>query len=512
MNDEYAVKMQGITKCFGDFCALEQVDLSVRRGSIHSILGENGAGKTTLMNILYGFYTCDSGKIYVDGKLCEILTPSDAIKLGIGMVHQHFMLVEPYTVLQNIILGDETVKGLGVIDYKKARKQVEKLALEYHFNIDLDAKIQDITVGMQQRVEIMKALYRGAELLILDEPTSVLTPQEIEELIDIMHNMVKSGKTIIIITHKLAEIMKSSDECTVIRKGENVATVRVEDTDENELAALMVGREVHFTVDKKNVPQGNVVFSVDNLSVDDDRGIKKVDDISFGIRAGEIFGIAGVDGNGQQELFEAIASLRKAKAGSIHIKGTDIINTDPKTMFKSGICVIPEDRQKSGLILDFTVAENLIIEKIGCEPFSKHGFLNLKKIKENATNLIREYDVRPDNCENTRAGALSGGNQQKAIIAREISNNPELLIAVQPTRGLDVGAIEFVHKSIVRHRNQGKAVLLISLELEEVLKLSDRIAVIYNGKIVDVLNAEDADENKIGLLMAGGKNNEYKDA
>jgi len=508
VNAEFAVKMQGITKYFGDFCALKEVELAVRAGTIHSILGENGAGKTTLMNILYGFYTCDSGKIFVHGSEQEISTPKDAINLGIGMVHQHFMLVEPYTVLQNIILGDETTKIPGIIDYKKARRKIEGLAQAYHFNIDLDAKIQDITVGMQQRVEIMKALYRGAEILILDEPTSVLTPQEIDELIDIMHSMVKNGKTIVIITHKLAEIMKSSDECTVIRKGKNVASVKIEDTSENELAELMVGRKVHFTVEKENRKTGEVIFSVDRLTVEDDRGITKVNDISFGIRAGEIFGIAGVDGNGQQELFEAIASLRKAKTGSIHMKGVNITNTSPREMFENGICVIPEDRQKSGLVLEFTVAENMVLEKIGRAPFSRHGLLDLKKIRKNATDLIREYDVRPEHCEDTRAGALSGGNQQKAIIARAISNDPDLLIAVQPTRGLDVGAIEFVHKAIVGQRNQGKAILLISLELEEVLKLSDRIAVLYNGKFADILDAKDADENRIGLLMAGGKNDE----
>lgn len=508
MEKDYAVKMQGITKCFGDFCALDRVDLTVKKGSIHSILGENGAGKTTLMNILYGFYTCDNGKIFVNGEQREILEPGDAIRLGIGMVHQHFMLVEPYTVLQNIILGDEKTKGPGVIDYKTARAQVDHLAKTYRFNIDLDAKIQDITVGMQQRVEILKALYRGAEILILDEPTSVLTPQEIDELIDIMHSMVKNGKTVIIITHKLAEIMKSSDECTVIRKGENVATVDVADTGENELAELMVGRKVHFTVDKKARDTGKTIFSIDHLRVEDDRGVVKVDDLSLGVREGEIMGIAGVDGNGQQELFEAIASLRKVKAGSIHINGIDITNSSPKEMFENGICVIPEDRQKNGLILDFTVAENMILEKVGKTPFSRHGFLNLKKIRENAVQLIREYDVRPENCEDTRAGALSGGNQQKAIIAREITNDPDLLIAIQPTRGLDVGAIEFVHKAIVEQRNQGKAVLLISLELEEILKLSDRIAVIYNGKIVEVLDAGQADESRIGLLMAGGQNDE----
>ncbi|MDL2236478.1 ABC transporter ATP-binding protein [Christensenellaceae bacterium OttesenSCG-928-K19] len=505
MDATYAVEMKSISKYFGGFCALDNVDLCVQKGEIHAILGENGAGKTTLMNILYGFYEADSGEVWTNGQKREIKTPKDAISLGIGMVHQHFMLVETYTVLQNIILGDEHIKGPGVIDYKKAKAEIKKLAEDYHFNIDLDAKIQDITVGMQQRVEIIKALYRGADILILDEPTSVLTPQEIEELIDIMHNMVQNVKTIIIITHKLAEIMKSADTCTVIRRGKNIDKVAVANTCEKDLAELMVGRAVEFTVEKQECRRGSALLQIDGLVVEDDRKIKKVDGLSLELFEGEILGIAGVDGNGQKELFEAVTSLRKAKSGSIRIDGQDIQNTSPRKTFEAGISVIPEDRQKSGLVLDFTIAENMVLEKVQNAPFSKHGILDWKVIRQNADKLTKEYDVRPDGSAGMRAGALSGGNQQKAIIAREISNDGRVLVAVQPTRGLDVGAIEFVHNAILSERDKGKGVLLISLELDEVLKLSDRVAVIYNGRIVNIIDAKDADEKRIGLLMAGGE-------
>ncbi len=505
MEEQYAVMMQDITKRFGDFCALDQVNLSIRKGSIHAILGENGAGKTTLMNILYGLYHSDSGKISIYGKKQELRTPKDAIELGIGMVHQHFMLVENYTVLQNIILGDEKVGFLGKIDYKTARKELEQLIKEYNFHVDLNQKVQDITVGMQQRVEIIKALYRGAEILILDEPTSVLTPQEIDELLEIMKNMVAHGKTVVIITHKLVEIMNAADYCTVIRKGQNVSEVKISESSEQNLAELMVGHAVNFSVEKKPYQPGEMLLEICDLVVEDDRKIVKVNGLTLELRAGEILGLAGVDGNGQQELFEAIASLRKTKSGSVKIRGKEIQNSSPKNMIASGITVIPEDRQKSGLVMDFTVAENLVLENVGNAPYSKYGLLNWKEIYSHASKLTAEYDVRPEHSEKIRAGALSGGNQQKAIIAREISNDGDVLIAIQPTRGLDVGAIEFVHKVIVDQRDKGKGVLLISLELDEVLKLSDRVAVIYNGKIQGILQANEADELRVGVLMAGGE-------
>ncbi|WP_349944728.1 ABC transporter ATP-binding protein [Lacrimispora sp. BS-2] len=506
VNSDYAVQMHGITKRFGAFYALKDMSLDVKKGSIHSLLGENGAGKSTLMNVLYGLYQADEGEIFINGKKVDIKNPNVAIANGIGMVHQHFMLVEDFTVTQNIILGNETTSRAGIVDMKKARNQILEIVEKYGLEVDPDARICDISVGMQQRVEILKALYRGAELLILDEPTAVLTPQEIEDLLSIMHNLVDDGKAIIIITHKLKEIKASSDTCTIIRRGEYIDTVPVEKVSGQELAALMVGHEVKLVVDKTPAKPGETVLEIKDLVVKNERKLEAVKGLNLRVRKGEIVGIAGIDGNGQKELVEAISSLVPAERGSITVCGKPIINTNPRTVIDSGVSIIPEDRQKRGLVLDFTVNENAVLERCRKEPFSRKGILNRKKMEEFTKTLIEAYDVRPDDCGSRRVGELSGGNQQKVIIGREVAMNPDILIAVQPTRGLDVGAIETVHKTLIRERDKGKAVLLISFELDEVMNVSDTIAVIYDGKIQDTFQQGTVDENTIGLLMAGGKN------
>ncbi len=501
--DNKVIEMKNITKKFGDFTANENIDLTVHKGEIHALLGENGAGKTTLMNVLYGLYEPTSGEVFINGKKVDVTSPNIAIKSGIGMVHQHFMLVETFTVVENIILGMEETSNFGVIDIDKATKKVEELSKKYGLYVDPNAKVQDISVGMQQRVEILKALYRGADILILDEPTAVLTPQEIEEIIQIMKNLTEQGKTIIIITHKLKEIKQSADYCTIIRRGKKIDTVKVDDVREEDLASMMVGREVSFKVDKKDPEIGDVVLEIDKLVVKDNRGLDIVKELSLKLNKGEILGIAGIDGNGQSELLEALTGLRDIESGKVILDGKDITNLSPKEIMESGMSHIPEDRQKRGLVLDFTVAENMILENYHKEPFSQRGRLNHRKISSFAKELIEKFDVRPQN-DKQIAGALSGGNQQKVILAREISNDPEVLIAAQPTRGLDVGAIEYVHRFLVDQRDRGKAVLLISFELDEVMNLSDRIGVIFDGRIVDIMDAKKADEKTIGYLMAGG--------
>lgn len=506
--NQKVVEMKNVTKKFGSFTANESINLTIHRGEVHALLGENGAGKTTLMNVLYGLYQPTEGEIFINGKKVEMDNPNVAIANGIGMVHQHFMLVEPFTVTENIILGTETTKIGGYIDMNKAKAEVKALSDKYGLVVDPDAKIQDITVGMQQRVEILKALYRGADILILDEPTAVLTPQEITDLIKIIRNLTEEGKSIIIITHKLKEIKAVADYCTIIRRGKHIDTVCVADVDENDLASKMVGREVNFVVEKKEQEQGEVVFRIENLVVKDNRGINKVDGLSLEVHKGEILGLAGVDGNGQSELIEAITGLRKIESGKVFMNGEDITGKTPKEIIDSKLSSIPEDRQKRGLVLEYTIAENMILENYMKEPFSKKGrVLNHLEIEKHARGLIEKFDVRPNN-EKVPAGALSGGNQQKVIIAREVTNDPDLLIAAQPTRGLDVGAIEYVHKSLVAQRDENKAVLLVSLELDEVMNVSDRIAVIYEGKIVGIIDAKSADENTIGLMMAGGASHE----
>lgn len=503
-NSEYAVQMHGITKVFGTFKALDCVDLDVRKQSVHAILGENGAGKSTLMNVLYGLYSADEGEVFLNGKHVDISNPNDAIAQGIGMVHQHFMLVDNFTVTENIVLGDEVTSFAGVLDPKKAREKVLEIVNEYGFDVDPDAKIEDITVGMQQRVEILKALYRGADTLILDEPTAVLTPQEIEKLIQIMRDLVSKGKTIIIITHKLKEIMSSADECTIIRRGKYMGTVDVSKTNETELANKMVGRNVNLHVDKKPAKPGEVLLSIRDLHVKDERGIEQVNGLNLEVRAGEIVGLAGIDGNGQRELADAINALVKPESGIIAIRGEEIQATTPRNVINHSVATIPSDRQRWGLVLPFSVAENTVLERHGEERFGKGISLDYSKVNEFAKELVEEFDIRPAGCFDHAAGGLSGGNQQKVIIAREVSGEPDVLIAIQPTRGLDVGAIEFVHKALIRERDRGAAILLISLELDEVMDVSDRIAVIYAGQIVGEFEQGAITEEQAGLLMAGG--------
>ena len=500
------IEMRDIVKKFGDFVANDGINLTVHKGEIHAILGENGAGKSTLMNQLYGLLKPTSGQILVNGKAIEMNTPRDAINAGIGMVHQHFMLVQPFTVTENIVLGTEPRKGI-VLDMAEARKNVEEISERYGLSIDPDAKIEDISVGMQQRVEILKALYRGADILILDEPTSSLTPQEIEDLIGIMRNLTRDGKSIILITHKLKEIKESADFCTIIRQGKYIATVDVDQVDENDLASMMVGRNVSFKVNKPDQAPGDVVLDVKDLHCKDYRDVEVVKGLNLQVRRGEIVGIAGIDGNGQTELVEVITGLRKGTSGQVLVNGVDVFNKPPRFGFDHGVSSIPADRQKHGLVLDFTIEDNLILQNYGEEPYSRHAIFNRPAIFSHATESIEHFDIRPQNSEKRPAGTLSGGNQQKVIIAREVQNDKDLLIAVNPTRGLDVGAIEYVHEYIVEQRNKGKAVLLVSFELDEIMSLSDVIDVIFDGQIVSSIPGREANENDLGLMMAGGKKN-----
>lgn len=501
------IQMKDIVKKFGDFVANDHINLTVHKGEVHAILGENGAGKSTLMNVLYGLYQPTEGTIAINGKEVVIDGPKKAIEMGIGMVHQHFMLVQPFTVTENIILGMEPMKGVRV-DLKTARQKVIEISERYNMKVDPDAKIEDISVGMQQRVEILKVLYRGAQNLILDEPTASLTPQEIAELIEIIDNLTADGKSVILITHKLKEIKASADYCTIIRQGKYIDTVKVSDVDENALASMMVGRDVEFKVEKKEQEAGEVVLAVQNLHAKDYRDVEILKGLNLSVRKGEIVGLAGVDGNGQSELVEILTGLRKGESGKVLLKGEDVFNKTPKELFDKGITSIPEDRQKHGLVLEFSVAENLILQNFEKEPYAKKGILQNKVITDHASDLIDKFDIRPRGCEERLAGQLSGGNQQKVIIAREVTNDSDLLIAVNPTRGLDVGAIEFVHRYLVEQRNKNKAVLLVSFELDEIMSLSDRIEVIFDGQIAGSVAGKDADENTLGLMMAGGKKNE----
>ena len=507
MENEYVIEMLNITKEFPGIKANDNITLQLRKGEIHALLGENGAGKSTLMSILFGLYQPTSGTIKKNGQVVQINTPNDANDLNIGMVHQHFKLVECFSVLDNIILGVEPSKGL-FLEKDGARKKVLELSERYGLKVEPDALISDITVGMQQRVEILKVLYRGAETLILDEPTASLTPQEIEGLMEIIDNLTADGKSIILITHKLKEITASSDNCTIIRQGKYIRTVKVSDVNENDLAAMMVGRDVNFKVDKKDMEPGEVVLEVDDLHAKDYRGVEILKGFHLNVRRGEIVGLAGVDGNGQTELVEVLTGLRKAESGKVTVLGKDVFNKSPKETFANGISSIPADRQKHGLILEFSNEDNLILQHFEEEPFSNHGILNRKAIKKHAEKLIEKFDVRPRGCAEAPAGTLSGGNQQKVIIAREVTNDKELLIAVNPTRGLDVGAIEFVHKYLVEQRNKNRAVLLVSFELDEIMSLSDRIEVIFDGQITGSVPGKDADEKELGFMMAGGKTNE----
>ncbi|MFG6115057.1 ABC transporter ATP-binding protein [Halobacillus sp. MO56] len=500
---DYVIEMLDIRKEFPGIVANDNITLQVQKGEIHALLGENGAGKSTLMNVLFGLYQPEKGEIKVRGEKVKISDPNVANRLGIGMVHQHFMLVDKFTVTENIILGSEPKKK-GTVDLKKAEKEVERLSELYGLKVDPRAKIRDISVGMQQRVEILKTLYRGAEILIFDEPTAVLTPQEIKELIEIMRALIREGKSIILITHKLKEIMQVCDRCTVIRKGKGIGTVDVAATNPTELASLMVGREVTFSTEKTPANPKDVTLSIKDLSVKDARQVKMVKNLSLDVKAGEIVGLAGVDGNGQSELIEAITGLRKSASGSIHLNGKPITNLTPRKVTDAGISHIPQDRHRFGLVLDFPVGENMVLQTYNKKPFSKNGILNYKEIYKKAESLIKEYDVRTPSVF-TKARALSGGNQQKAIIGREVDRSPDLIIAAQPTRGLDVGAIEFIHKKLIEERDKGRAVLLLSFELDEIMNLSDRIAVMFDGKIVSEVKPEETTEQELGLLMAGSK-------
>jgi simple sugar transport system ATP-binding protein len=500
----FVVEMLGITKRFPGIVANDDIHLRVKKGSIHALLGENGAGKSTLMNILFGLYQPDEGEIRINEKQVAITNPNVAGELGIGMVHQHFMLVHNFTVTENIMLGAEKTKGGLQLDRRTAADEVAELSRKYGLAVDPDALVEDISVGQQQRVEILKTLYRGADILIFDEPTAVLTPQEIQELLAIMKSLVASGKTIILITHKLKEIMQACDTVTIIRRGKVVDSLPVAGSNPDELAAKMVGREVSFEVVKKESAYTDAMLEVRGVTKLDDRGVKALDGLSFELRAGEIFGIAGVDGNGQKELVEVLTGLAKPTSGDVLLKGKPIAGSSPRAIAEAGVGYIPEDRHKRGLVLDFDIGENMTLKDYYAPKYRKSGMLQYGKIYEKARELIRQFDVRtPD--ERTKARALSGGNQQKIIIAREVDANPDVLIAAQPTRGLDVGAIEFIHRRLVEQRDQGKAVLLISLELDEILSLSDRIGVIYEGKLVGIVDPAHTDEKELGLMMAGAK-------
>nr|WP_307992232.1 ABC transporter ATP-binding protein [uncultured Niameybacter sp.] len=503
---EYVIEMLGIRKEFPGIVANDNITLQLKQGEIHALLGENGAGKSTLMSMLFGMYQPDKGEIKLGGKEVKITNPNIATALGIGMVHQHFKLVHNFTTTENIILGIEPKRYGGLtMNIESAAKRVSELSAKYGLNIDPYAKIEDISVGMQQRVEIMKMLYRDANILIFDEPTAVLTPQEIDDLMDIMRGLIKEGKSIIIITHKLKEIKAVADRCTVIRRGKYIGTVDVKTTSESDMAKMMVGRNVSFKVDKEPASPKEIILRVENLSVLNNKKVLGLKNFNIDIRAGEILGIAGVEGNGQTELVEAITGLRKIESGQIFLKDKNITHFSIGERIENGIAHIPEDRQKRGLVLDYTVEENMILERYNKPPFAKGGILNFPAISEYAKKIVDAFDVRAGQGASTPARSLSGGNQQKAIIGREIELNPDLLIAVQPTRGLDVGSIEYIHKRLIEQRDKGKAVLLVSLELDEILNVSDRIAVVNNGELIGVVDASNTNENEIGLMMAGVK-------
>ena len=499
--NEFVLRAKGITKQFPGVLANDHVDFDLRKGEIHALLGENGAGKTTLMNIIYGLYHSDSGEIIVNEQSAIFSSPRDAIDKGIGMVHQHFMLIPVFTITENIMLGVETLKGI-TLDRKKVTQELIKLSKEFKLEINPDDFVEGLPVGVQQRVEIIKALYRNAEILILDEPTAILTPQEVEELYHVMRKLTNRGISIIFITHKLKEVLAIADRITVMRDGKVVGTVLPEKTDESHLAKMMVGREVIQKVEKKPAKLEETILLVDKLKILDDRDITVVDEISFDIRVGEILGIAGVQGNGQSQLVEALTGLRKIESGEVHFNGIKGSGRSSRPLIENGLAHIPEDRQRFGLVLQFNIADNLILCTYYQSPFAKHGVIQNTNILSNAEKLIQRFDIRtPGPLVNT--STLSGGNQQKVIVAREFSRPIKLLIANQPTRGLDVGSIEYIHRQIVGMRDKGIGVLLVSAELDEIMALSDRIAVMYRGQIMDILPAKGATKEKLGLLMAG---------
>ena len=503
MTSEYVIEMNHIRKEFPGIVANDDITLQLKKGEIHALLGENGAGKSTLMSVLFGLYQPEAGTIKKDGVEVKINNPNDATALGIGMVHQHFKLIEVFTVLDNIILGAETTK-MGFLQKKEARRKVIELSEKYGLKVDVDAKVEDITVGMQQRVEILKMLYRDNDILIFDEPTAVLTPQEIDELMEIMRGFAKEGKSILFITHKLNEIMAVSDRVTVLRKGKYIGTVNTKDTNKQELSNMMVGRPVQLEINKDDADPADVVLNVEGLTVPSK--IHKNDavkDVSFNVRKGEIVCIAGIDGNGQTELIHGLTGLEKATAGKIEICGQDVSHASIRKRSQAGMSHIPEDRHKHGLVLGFTLEQNLVLQKYMESRFQKHGFIKFDEVRKYADKLIEDYDVRSGQGPVTVARSMSGGNQQKAIIARELDRDEPLIVAVQPTRGLDVGAIEHIHKQLIEERDKGKAILLVSLELDEVLGLSDRILVLYEGEIVGELDPKKTNPQELGLYMSG---------
>jgi ABC-type uncharacterized transport system ATPase subunit len=500
------LRVEGITKRFPGVLANDHVDFELYPGEIHALLGENGAGKTTLMNILYGLYSPDEGKIYRNGHQVALNSPKDAIALGIGMVHQHFMLIPVFTVTENIMLGAETVRG-GRLDRRLVAEQVRELSKRYGLDIDPNAYVRELPVGVQQRVEIVKTLYRKAEILILDEPTAVLTPQEVEDLFRIMRELVNQGVSIIFITHKLKEVLAIADRITVMRAGRVIGTVKPHETNEAQLAAMMVGREVILKVEKGAAKPGEKVLEVNDLHVQDQRGLEVVRGVSFFVRQGEILGIAGVQGNGQTELVEALTGLRPPTGGRIILDGSDVTGKPPRPIIESGMAHIPEDRLRHGLVLSYPVADNLVLCTYYQSPFAINGILREQAIDENARNLVQRFDVRTPSVY-VPTSTLSGGNQQKVIVARELSRPVQLLIANQPTRGLDVGSIEYIHRQIVNMRDQGVAVLLVSAELDEIMSLSDRIAVMYRGQIVGTVDADQVTREELGLMMAGATHTE----
>jgi general nucleoside transport system ATP-binding protein len=500
--DTPALELRGITKRFGPVVANDRVDFDLRGGEVHALLGENGAGKSTLMSILYGLYHPDEGEVLVDGELVKVDSPSKAIELGIGMVHQHFMLVPVMSVTENIVLGNEPRRGGGLLDVREGAKRVRELSERYGLAVDPDALIENVTVGTQQRVEILKTLYRDARILVLDEPTAVLTAQEASELFEVLNALKADGVAIVFISHKLNEVLEISDRVTVLRRGKKVDTVPTEGATEQSLARLMVGRDVLLALEKPDVAAREPVLEVEDLRAVDDRELEMVRGVSFTVRGGEIVALAGVDGNGQHELVDAIAGLRRVRSGRVRIAGEDVTNGGVRETCDAGVAHIAEDRQLRGLVLDFTLAENLALREYYKPPLSKGGLLNIGRINARARDLLEEYDVRGGS-PGTLASSLSGGNQQKVCIAREIASNPTLLIAHQPTRGLDVGAIEFVHRRLLAERDAGRGVLLVSLESEEVRSLADRILVIYEGEIVGEF-PPDASEEELGVAMTGG--------
>ncbi len=513
--EEYIIEMLHITKEFPGIIANDDITLRLRKGEIHALLGENGAGKSTLMSVLFGLYTAEKGEIRKNGQPVKISNPNDANALGIGMVHQHFKLVEIFTVLENIILGVEPEK-LGFVRKKEAREKVLALSEQYGLRVNPDALIEKISVGMQQRVEILKMLYRDNDILIFDEPTAVLTPQEIDELMDIMRGFAKEGKSILFITHKLNEIMAVADRCTVLRKGKCIGTVDIEATTKEELSRMMVGREVNFKVDKQEAEPGKVVLSVRGVTVpSQSHKNNAVKDVSFDVRAGEIVCLAGIDGNGQTEFVNALSGLDKMSSGRITLDGKDITKASIRERSKQGISHIPEDRHKHGLVLDYSLEENMVLQRYWQKDFQNKGFIRKQEVRSYSERLIEQYDVRSGQGPITIARSMSGGNQQKAIVAREIDKEHQLLIAVQPTRGLDVGAIEYIHRQLVASRDAGKGVLLVSLELDEVMNVSDRILVMYEGEIVGELDPKKTTVQELGLYMSGAKRDaakEYGDA